>query len=79
MIKTLKAKAQKQLAMLAFRKGKIEVLIEQELRKRLPCSLTLQHLKRIRLRLKDHMTALRYWLDDRNFVPSGARTSERQH
>jgi hypothetical protein len=64
---SLRSKTLKQLSALAARKAKIERSIEQEVKELLPCSLTLQRLKKLRLRIKDHMTALRYWLDDRNF------------
>jgi hypothetical protein len=64
---SLRTKILKQLSALSDRKARIERSIEQEVKELLPCSLTLQRLKKLRLRIKDHMTALRYWLDDRNF------------
>ena len=63
----LKSKARGQLLALVARKSLIERSIDEEMRKRVPCSLTLQQLKRLRLRLKDHLEGLRFWLDDRNF------------
>ena len=78
-IGTVKAKARKQLSVLAAPKTKIEGMIEQELRKRMPCSLTLQHLKKLRLRIKDHTMALRFWLDDRNFGMHNRNSAETSH
>lgn len=46
------------LMALASRKSAIEREINHELRRPLPCSITLQRLKRQRLNLKDRMTSL---------------------
>lgn len=67
MAHSLKSKALRQLSTLSARKAHIELSIEQEVKELLPCSLTLQRLKKLKLRIKDHMAALRYWVDDRNF------------
>lgn len=64
---SLHSKALRQLSALSARKSRIDQSIEQEVKELLPCALTLQHLKKLRLHIKDHMTALRYGLDDRNF------------
>ncbi|MFY0611175.1 MAG: DUF465 domain-containing protein [Hyphomicrobiaceae bacterium] len=58
MTSSLRAKLQKRLGALTVRKSKIERLIQQELAKSMPCWLTLQQLKRLRLRLKDHLASL---------------------
>ena len=43
---------------LVARKERVEVRIEQELRRPLPCMTTLQKLKRARLALKDRIKAV---------------------
>jgi hypothetical protein len=67
MAHSLRSKALKRLSALSARKARVERSIEQEVKELLPCSVTLQRLKKVKLRIKDHITALRCWLDDRNF------------
>lgn len=43
---------------LVARKERVDVSIQQELRRPLPCTTTLQKLKRVRLALKDRIKAL---------------------
>ena len=67
MSRSLKSRTRKQLTSLSARKTKIEQLIEQEAGNRLPCSLTLQHLKKLRLNIKDRIASLQFWPGDQNF------------
>jgi len=67
MTHSLHSRALRQLSALSARKSRIDQSIEQEVKELLPCSLTLQRLKKLRLRIKDHTTALRYGLNDRNY------------
>jgi hypothetical protein len=67
MAERLRSKVQKRLDSLSERKSRIERMIQQELGRSMPCWLTLQQLKRLRLRVKDHMASLRFGMADHSF------------
>ena len=52
------------------RKVDLDVLISKEMRRSLPCSITLQHLKKLKLRVKDRIGEMQHLLDPGNTAKS---------
>ena len=59
MRESMKTKLPRHMSALSVHKEFLERRITQEMKKRIPCALTLQRLKRLRLATKDRMEEVR--------------------